>query len=466
MIDDSPEALAEVIAFGNWWHGSYRPGEGFFSRSGVAQAILNASSVANTQRNVVGRDAHLVDFDRTVVETPAEESAIGMERWNKAILYGKDKYYSILGSFNLGAGGWPYRAPDGFVWHLQARYFAPSTVIVFGNVLRSDITVPSVQLAEIEVPADDTTSTWSWQTKTDGVSPLTLNFNPKGGAQAAAHRYGPQKVPMWIVEFSVSGGSATTPPVVSAAVTFNRSSASTVDIGCPIVYVDDTLINPVTGQTYTWPNQYVYPQVPINQVPDGYNTSSQVLAVVWDANGNRCVLRLVLVERMLYTYGEFVRTGPEEFQQLRTKRTEWRLQFRSNDTVMASIDSDELYERMYITTPTTRYVGDMTRTESGNLYSSQVPPIYDLRFPGVYGQQRRWFTTMPASNTFLIGITAYGTDQYGNSQPDATRIIGYASAEGAVTFGWPSPWDGESESILITINPLTGEYSADTTMYF
>lgn len=460
MIDDSPEALAEVIAFGNWWHGSYRTGEGFFSRSGVAQAILNASSVANTQKSVVGRDAHLVDFDRPAVETPAAEAAIGMERWNKAILYGKEKYYSILGTFKLGVGGWPYRAPDGIVWHLQARFFSPGTVIVFGNVLRSDITVPTVQIAEIEVPIEDTNPVWSWQSFVGLTSSLMVNFNPKGGAQAAAHRYSPYQVPLWVVEFEVSGGSATTPPTISAEVTFDRASASENTIGAPVVYVDDTLINPNTGETYTWPDQFVYPPVPVNQNAEGYNVNAQVLGVVYNAAGERCVLRVEIVERVSYGYGEFEQIGEYKYQQIRTERTEWKLRFTSNGTVQSEIVSDELYTRAYIT-ESSRYVGDMTRTETGNLYSSTVPPIYDLRIPGEYGQSLRWYTVMPASNVFIIGITAQG-----NSQPQVSRTIGYAHAEGAATFAWPSPWDSADENTLISIDPVTGTYSPATTMYF
>lgn len=247
MIDDAPEALAEVVAYGNWWHGHHDTVDGFVSRSGVHQATLNASAAALTQKNRLGYDAHLVDFDQPETTTPDEELALGMLRWNKAILFGTEKYYSILSAWNFGVGGWPYRAPDGSVWHLQARIDSPSTVGVYGNVLRIDVTAPSVLLATFTVPTTGSADLgWAQSWDEGGVSGITVNFNPKTGAQAAAHRYGWYKLPVWILEFAISGGSFTSVPTIAGTVTFDAATSVSTTVQDD-QWVDESHIEFVRG---------------------------------------------------------------------------------------------------------------------------------------------------------------------------------------------------------------------------
>ena len=209
MFDDGDDPLSELVSFGNFWHGSCDTEYGFRNRLGVPVKYLNDrvniprqvyGTSPNYRDNVPAYSSHLVDFGTPELETPEDEAAIGKLWWNKTLLHGENKQYSVLGSYAFGSGNWPYKAPDGRTWLMYAKMLDSTTLAIYASPILSIESLSAAHsqemLASITVPfyythaADD-----PW---------LYSNFNPKNGAQAAVHRWSVAN--MWIVEVEVSGG--------------------------------------------------------------------------------------------------------------------------------------------------------------------------------------------------------------------------------------------------------------------
>lgn len=224
MLGDSIEPLTDVVDFGNWWHGSWTYGVGFKNRAG---ATLNDgyNGFSGTNVAVVGTDAHLVDLEMPALTTPAAEIALGLERLNKAVLFGAHKYYAMGGSFTFGAGGWPYQASDGAVWHMKADLITTTNLGIYARRLNNAGVGDWTLLEEITVPYE---SGYGGVTPVYGSEPR-VNFDPMGGAAAAAHSWfywgTTRQTVCYIAEIALSGGSATTTPTATVAITYNEASA-------------------------------------------------------------------------------------------------------------------------------------------------------------------------------------------------------------------------------------------------
>lgn len=218
-IDEGFFPLTALESFGNVFHGAYDTVTGFMNRDGAP--IDGLSSASTFQARRLGSCTHLISYRLPEVETPDDEVAKGWLRWNNAYLFGIDKSYSINGATHLfETAGWPYRSPDGTVWHLMA-YNKGGTETgklgVYGHRLEG-ITemsppdkIPVNLLFEVALPA--------------GALPYATNtlytlFSPDG-TKAAIHNYRAANTIQWVVEVDVSGGSATDAPILSGSVTLN-----------------------------------------------------------------------------------------------------------------------------------------------------------------------------------------------------------------------------------------------------
>lgn len=210
MFSDGPNGLEKVVAFGNFWHGRLTTAGNFVSALGVevpAESVERfayyhaAESLAEYTTKLCVN--HLVDFDMPELDTPAADAEKGLVYYNKALLFGQHKYYSISSDRCFGSSGWPYKAPDGSVWHLTAYLDETDSAV---KILASPLggtgqsTLASISLSGLDL-----------YTK---VCVTSVNFSPKDGANAAAHVYYttnadayPFSDLQYVVEIAVSGGS-------------------------------------------------------------------------------------------------------------------------------------------------------------------------------------------------------------------------------------------------------------------
>lgn len=303
MTDEGLDALMAIEAWGNWWHGSYHQTLGWRSRAGVAlPAEITANSAAIDARNRTDTEAHLVDFGLPEVATPAAEAAAGLLRWNKALLFGREKAYNIKsGGQNFGRAGWPYRAPDGTVWHLKIAWTTSGQIEIYGRVLTPAFANPMTLVA---------TPSWSGLPGWSASRALAVTFAPNGGAAAAVHwRTVADNALNGVLELAVSGGSATTPPTVSASLTYPNVASLTTTGSYPsgaitaTSYVNGTTVWTGGASVYTAPPagydpaHYATETIPTTRdpisVPIYYGSphwTRTVLGVVYGADGTRHVL--------------------------------------------------------------------------------------------------------------------------------------------------------------------------------
>lgn len=206
------------LVVGNFLHGRKDKSAGFVSRLGVTMDPALFVPYSSTPEYLYRiNDAHLIDFDMPPQTTPDVERDIGLVRWNKAILFGRVKSYSIAGGYTFGSEGWPYKAPDGSVWQMTAQIqTSPSWhITVIAKPLHYDV----LDLA-------GTPELFSFYPPWSPPDNWFINFNPKLGNKAAIHfLYSPnaysERVDQ-IVELTVSGGSVSavpTDPWVMPAIT-------------------------------------------------------------------------------------------------------------------------------------------------------------------------------------------------------------------------------------------------------
>lgn len=465
MIDHGPVALAELIAFGNWWHGHYDTVNGFVSRAGVAQAFLNGSSEAAIQREKIGYDAHLVDFSMPEIETPEDESAQGMLRWNKAILYGRDKYYSILGGFRFGVGGWPYRAPDGSVWHLQARMGTSGVLNIHGDLLKSHVNIVATVRQSITVPTD-TNAQGLFPWLDESVSNPIVNFNPKGGAQAAVHRYGIHSALMWLVEVAVAGGSKTVAPTITCTLSYTGATQFTTgQTGGSESLIQDTAINPYTGEIFIAPES---PDYPLTH-PTGTWTSTrdQVLAVTYSSEGERQRVSIRKDVVVSYIHDAFVPVIPyDTYQQERHVRTISHLSFVVNEQRMSDLWFDVTESNSYLTRINhlpARVIDSYYQSDVlGNVFNGYFAPAFDLTQPGWLDNTSDMRFVRLAANAFALVSIAQAFE----ARPFINRILAYVSPDGSGVFGWPTPWDRSDLQVPIAVDPITGAFVPTITRYF
>lgn len=228
-FDDPFAGLAEVVRFGNPWHG-YEQGGSLYAPAGVP-ITLPAGQVYNRPPDGGNR---LIDLGLPAVTSSPSEIAKGMAWSNKAVLTGSGLgsavpvYNPVRGS---GAPGvlfrslsWAYRCPDGTVYLLwlsegekkiraepvglpsSAGSYPANTT---GGTIRLDL---SAVLQDYRIVGAQTFPLYRW-----------LNFAPNGSKAAihGAYQNGLTQYVYQIVEIEVSGGSSSTPPVVT--MTANRT---------------------------------------------------------------------------------------------------------------------------------------------------------------------------------------------------------------------------------------------------
>lgn len=237
MIDDGIDPLADMITFGNFLHGSYDTVEGWRSRLGVPmQAFVGedyGDLYVNAAKTDIGHGFALVNFGMPELVTPQEEIDRGYEWVNFARLFSRSKIYSIKGTKGFRQDGWPYRAPDGQIWHMQAYWETSTTAKVYALRLVPSMLQPRAAgtlIATITVP--DVTYATSAESTTDIFYDVT--FDPTSGAHATAHLYTAtvghnynemkNDVLLYAIEMSVTGGDilpddTLNPLVVTSTVT-------------------------------------------------------------------------------------------------------------------------------------------------------------------------------------------------------------------------------------------------------
>lgn len=222
-FDDPFAGLAEVVRFGNPWHG-YEQGGSLYTPAGVP-ITLPAGQVYNRPPDGGNR---LIDLGLPAVTSSPSEIAKGMAWSNKAVLTGSGLgsavpvYNPVRGS---GAPGvlfrslsWAYRCSDGTVYLLwlsegekkiraepvglpsSAGSYPANTT---GGTIRLDL---SAVLRTQRVVGSQTYALYRW-----------LNFAPNGTKAAIHGAYvsGTQQVVYQITEVAVAGGDAATLPAVT-----------------------------------------------------------------------------------------------------------------------------------------------------------------------------------------------------------------------------------------------------------
>lgn len=473
MNDAGRPPLARVNAIGNFWHGYYSDVTGWRSRAGSAMSGFSPSPAATAKLSVIDNryDAHLVNFAMPAVATPASEAALGMERWNKAILHGRQKRYAINSLLGFGADGWPYKAPDGTVFFMRmvATLASPNVVEVRAGKLSPSFSLPTSVIASIEVPSlslvDD------------------LNFSPAGD-KACGHGYEAETAVfwtntylLWAVEAAISGGGADSLPAAALTLIPEDDGAFVEGPGPQVrvmttqwiprdpVYTDVT----ETSRTVT---QASYP-VAVQDTQDGQplfrslfrseGIYDRTIAITYGPDGSRQVLRVGNGLLQKYYEEQFVSgrdkvvTWPERWTGsawvmngsstvLDSGGTKWsqvRVVHRAcrlsrNDAIVAELVDDTTYYKV---------TGEVTQvTTSGNAYSGSVSCLNNIDVPL---RVRRF-----AAN--VIGITIEAT---------AKNLLCWAAAVGAATYGYPGARTLDGLRIP-AVHPETGAMSDNIRMYF
>lgn len=200
MIDFSP--WDEIRVVGNPWHGIMNSDGQLTLDTGPVKAGLRPVAIGSLIDT--SREHILVRFagqPAAPTATP-RETAAGMIWKNDAILAGLRRQYSPFSNISIGVNTWLWRTADLTVWVLEADHVNTTTLRIRGSRLNKKDD-PQLVLADITHAADDTFSR-VWPAP-DGARAVV----PFGAAIRA-------------VEITVSGGTATTPPVVIGIVESER----------------------------------------------------------------------------------------------------------------------------------------------------------------------------------------------------------------------------------------------------
>lgn len=222
VFDDPFPGVAEVVAFGNPWHG-YEQGGDLYTPAG---ALITLPEGQSYFRAADGGN-HLIDLGMPPVTTTPAETALGITWSNKAVLAGSgiggalSIYNPVRGSsapgLNFRSMSFPYRCADGTVYLL---WVSPDKMIraelmsfpaasgsipanTTGGTIRLDL---SAVLRTQRVVGSQTYALYRW-----------LNFAPNGTKAAIHGAYvsGTQQVVYQITEVAVAGGDAATLPTVT-----------------------------------------------------------------------------------------------------------------------------------------------------------------------------------------------------------------------------------------------------------
>ena len=465
--------LGAVEAIGNWLHGSWKTGVGFRNRAGAAfdASVLGVNET--TYVTVQGNDAHLVDFDMPVVTTPAAEIALGLERWNKAILYGLEKYYSIRSARAFGRGGWPYKAPDGSVWRMLATASA-NLVTISATRLRDDFAGTMTVIGTFAVPDPQGRAIW-------------VNFSPKGGNKAAVHAdigYAGLNYVKYVLEVELTGGNAGALPAVTGSVTIdetNRWSGTEgyEDITPVPVYVDTAYSESATTTdgNYWYMTRTFQVASYANESPGSEAINNAVFAITYAADGTRNVLSYYLSSGQKRIVSDFTTNHVTSYRApynqpgwwdatstsgtttYKAVRTVWdKFEFRRNGVTVCQL----LIEASEGTGLDGYVTIDYTSIPTwGNTSYVAIPEVkigngWDASGNSIFAGMNSIDVEMTAGNAVCLIGRAY----------QLTRVAMYIGADfqGVRTHG--NLADYATDAPRIAFNPVTGEFDPLTIRYF
>lgn len=466
MIDEGAPQLGTLRAVGNFWHGYYSTTAGWRSRAGAVMPGFTPNALATGRLDINQPDAHLLDFGMPAVETPEHEAALGMERWNKAVLHGSEKYYSILSAKNFGAGGWPYRAPDGTTFFLQADTVAASgiyTLRIKAGRLTTAFTAPATIVATITLPASG------------GVD--TVNFSPDG-SRAAIHSYDSEylgstqhnTVVRWIFDATVSGGSAEALPSVTLAAIPEQPTNVDGDVNPEVpdykvrwvldhtVYTDVTASERVAHGHYR-PELYYTSTRPLYSA---YSYYDRPVMIVFAPGGTRHCLRagydltrrndpytlgawseeIIAVNQQLVG-SEWIANGAPWYEQIGSANLDqvsvlsWRARLSRDFTPISVIEAGQ--------TETT-VSGVITTEKFGNGWKGNEKCVLNPSVPFKF-----WRV---ASNVLTMLI-----------DENPWQLLGWGAAHGAGTWSYAAP-QLLTDKKMPSIHPETGAFSVAIRLYF
>lgn len=501
MIADGLDPLIKIDAWGNWWHGSFDTVAGFRSRAGVAQPVVAADTDAQTMAAAGSKSlqSHLVDFGMPTQATPSGEAAAGLERWNKAILVGSSRLHSILSTDSVGTKAWLYRAPDGQVWTLQPS-LSGATITVQARRLR----VPGATLDSWQTVCTRTESAHSFSFFDVNASPdgsaAAMRYLPASGGFAQGY---PPPAPHWIVEFAVSGGSATTAPSVSASSTsvaesviasgtasMTGASQYTRTAGTPVIYPH--LTSPSARRLWTRTDTLALSSSATTSY--AWEKKARVIGVTWTAAGTRVPIRYLSGDHMLMDgLVEYALSLPVDAPQMALEQkwdgtawvncapdelSDWPTSYGISFTAIGTYYGDTYFYKTLETIKTLE-IGAQT-LEFG--YSNRVLSGFSVFVDGVAVGKNDAYASAQGYPTQTVGIVAGmnpATQQPGNGAtywypvPQAVAVVVDPAASPVAVWGYVHPeqahWYGSGSpqnTPRFAVNPETGAFAPTTTLYY
>jgi hypothetical protein len=226
MFDDGRKPLTRLVRFGNFLHGSYDSVDGWKSRRGYDMPSFMASGQSAThasQCTSAGLGVSFANFGGPPIETPQTQLEEGYEWVTHARLFGLSKYYSVRATKQFGDNGWPYKSPDGTVWHMMAT-LDNTLVKIYAIELAPTMANPIVHGQFVGQFSFPYFSVSDFDYLYDAITPaseVSATFDPRDGATAMIHRFA-ERTPgelrqycvdaaLAAVEIKLSGGNRKDP---------------------------------------------------------------------------------------------------------------------------------------------------------------------------------------------------------------------------------------------------------------
>lgn len=252
---------------GQPWHGTY---------SAAGLTLENSTLRIDFLPPLGSNETHYVNFGMPAAPTPsAFEASLGMTWKNDIILCGRNKEYSAVSGFSIGQNGWLYRTADGTVYHLFCNIaLATGNGTIWAGKLHSgssaEILAFSVSLDPYHIGGTDNYFDLN-QSPSGGRAVLCIGHET-GSATSSGTTYNFIDHYNAIVEFTLTGGSASAPPSCSYNVLYNYTTIQTVN----------NLLDPLNHSNSgpgVWDTYAGYTNTTTRVVFVGYN-SSGVLQII------------------------------------------------------------------------------------------------------------------------------------------------------------------------------------------
>jgi hypothetical protein len=206
----------EITRFGNPWHGYRVLATGDLMTD--ADVAISGPVVDHLPDDGWNRFS---DLGATAVQTSEADAAVGMTWLNRAVWTGFNKRVAAVhspggdGTTSVGATAWPYRAPDGQVWWLEAGIVAasPTELKIFARKMPTpddkELGVDAVEIVSLGINVGEFSNSASW-----------VNFAPDGSAAtiySGFRRPWGDSYQMQLWETEITNGTATEPPDATLA---------------------------------------------------------------------------------------------------------------------------------------------------------------------------------------------------------------------------------------------------------